>query len=113
VAETDQPVVRLAAGREQDHRHPLARALVKAPHHLDPVEPRQHQVEDEEIRTVEIGLAQRLRPVRRLEGLEAGPLEVAGDDLDDRRLVVDDEDAAVAGLGHCRDSRPWGGASQR
>lgn len=104
MAQPDQPVVLLAARGQQDHRHSFTGALVQPPHHLDPVETRQHQVEDEEVGTVELGLAQRLRPVLRLHRLEAGPLEVAGDDLDDRRLVVDDEDGAVVGLGHRCDS---------
>ena len=100
MAEPDQAVVLLAARGQQDHRNPLAGALVQPAHHLDPVQPRQHQVEDDEVGTVELGLTQRLRPVLRLEGLEAGPLEIAGDDLDDRRLVVDDEDGAVALFRH-------------
>lgn len=113
MAEADQPVVLLAARREQDHRDPLAGPLVQAPHHLDPVQPRQHQVEDDEVGPVEVGLAQRLQPIQRLRGLEPGPVEVAGDDLDDRRLVVDDEDGAVALFRHRGDSRPWSGASRR
>ena len=113
MAEADEAVGLLAARGQQDHRHPFPRPLVQAAHYLDPVEARQHHVEDDEVGLVEVGQAQRLRAVHRLVGLEAGALEVAGDDLDDRRLVVDDEDGAVALRGHRLDSRLCVGASQR
>jgi hypothetical protein len=113
VAEADEAVGLLAARGQQDHRHPFPGPLVQAAHHLEPVEARQHHVEDDEVGPVEVGEAQRLRPVDRLVGLEAGALEVAGDDLDDRRLVVDHQNGAVALRGHRLDSRFYSGANRR
>ena len=52
-------------------------------------------IEHDEIRRVALEQLPRAVSVRRLERLEAVALEVADDDLADRRLVVDDED-----LGH-------------
>lgn len=89
MAEADQAVGLLPARGQQDHRHPLPRPLVQLTQHLEPVEARQHHIEDDEVGFVEVGEAQRLRPVHRLVGLEAGALEVTSDDLNDRRLVVD------------------------
>ena len=76
-------------------------------HHLDPVDPRQHQVEHDQVGTVLGGEPQRLGAVGGAVGLVAGPLHVAADDLDDRRLVVDDQHGALGGVGHRRDCRAW------
>jgi len=105
VEEPDQPVGLLPPRRQEDHRRARPRPLLQAAHHLDPVEAGQHQVEDDEVGPVQLGEPQRLGPVTGLPGLVTGPLDVAGDDLDDRRLVVDDEDGAAALLCHLGDLR--------
>ena len=52
VAQADQAVGLLAAGGQQDHRDPRPGPLVQLPHHLDPVDPRQHQVEHDQVGAV-------------------------------------------------------------
>ena len=74
--------------------------LVQLPHHLDPVDPRQHQVEHDQVGAVHGGEPQRLGAVGGAVGLIAGPLHVAADDVEDRRLVVDDQHGALGGVGH-------------
>ena len=73
---------------------------MQLPHDLDPVDPRQHQVEDDEIGTMEIRQAQRLGPVGGTVGLVSRPLHVATDDVEDCRLVVDHQHGPLRGLGH-------------
>ena len=53
LAQADEAIGLLAAGGQQDHRDARPRSLVQLPHHLDPVDPRQHQVEDDEVGTVQ------------------------------------------------------------
>jgi hypothetical protein len=62
--------------------------------HLQPVELRQHQVEDDEVGALGVGDPHRLQPVGGGRRRVAGALQVAGDDLADRRLFVDDEHGA-------------------
>ena len=92
--ETDDPVGLLAAGRQHDHRQARARADPAA--ELEPVRPGQHEVEHDEARRVALDELARPAPVGRLERLEALALQVADDDLADRRLVVDDENRGHA-----------------
>ena len=70
--------------------HAAARAP-QAAHHLEPVEAGQHQVEHDEVGPALAGQRERRGPSRGDARLVAGALEVAGDDLGDRRLVVDDQ----------------------
>jgi len=107
LAQADEAVGLLAAGGQHDHRDPRSRLLVQLPHHLDPVDSRQHQVEHDQVGTVQGGEAQCLGPVGGAVGLIAGPLHVAADDVEDRRLVVDDQHGALGGVGHRRDCRAW------
>jgi hypothetical protein len=91
----DDAVGLLAARGQQDDRKARARpALVERPqppHHLQPVEAGEHQVEDHEVRPAVARQLERVRPVGGDARLVAGALEVAREHLGDRRLVVDDE----------------------
>lgn len=91
----------------QDHRGARPRPLVQLPHHLDPVDPGEHHVEHDQVGTMQPREAEGLRAVARLVGLIAGPLHVATDDLDDRRLVADDQHLRLRFLGHERDPPRW------
>ena len=93
------PVVLVAARGEHDHRHGRGRA--QPPAHLEPVELRQHQIEHDEV-----GPA-RCRPAT--SALSPSPtavtsmpvaLEIAHDDLANRRVVLDDEHVRARGH-HC------------
>jgi hypothetical protein len=59
---------------------------------LDPVEIREHPVEDDQIRLLPLDEGQRPAPGRRFVDLEALVAEGRGDGVDDRGFVVDDED---------------------
>ena len=87
--EPDDPVGLLAARGEHDHRQLGARADPAA--ELEPVRARKHHVEDDEVGRVALEQLARAVAVGGLERPVALPLEVADDDLADRRLVVDDE----------------------
>ena len=85
---------RVLRGEEEDRR--LEPALSHAPAHLDPVQVGEHPVEHDEI-----GLAlgdglERLPSSGRLVDLESLVPERGCDGVDDRRLVVHDEDALSA-----------------
>jgi hypothetical protein len=64
------------------------------------LEPRQHHVEHDQVGVTLFGDPQRLRAVGGAEGLVAGALQVATNDLDDGRLVIDDEHGSMRRLGH-------------
>ena len=64
---------------------------------LEPVEVGQHHVEHDEVGRVLLGRGQRQAAVDRLGHLEPLVAEGGGDGVDDRRLVVDDQDALAAG----------------
>ena len=81
-----------ALGRQQDDRARPVRALAHAPHHLEAVQARQHQVEHDQVRRAFRHGVERREPVGGDARLVAGALQVGGDDLADRRLVVDHED---------------------
>jgi hypothetical protein len=92
----------LPLGGQQDDRHPRAAAVAQRTHDLQPVDAGQHQVEHDEVRVPVGGVRERGVAVGRDPRLVAGALEVAGDDLGDRRLVVDDEHAPAALVAHAR-----------
>ena len=73
--------------------------LAQAAHDLEPVDAREHDVEHGEVGRALGGEGHCLEPVEGNAGLVAGALEVAGDDLADRGLVVDDQDRRAAGGG--------------
>ena len=92
----DHPVGFLAAGGEQDDRRARAVLEAQAAHHLEAVDVREHEVEDHHVGPVGCRLLERPRPVLRDRGFISGPLQVPGDHVADRRLVVDDQDLAAS-----------------
>jgi hypothetical protein len=94
----------LAARGEQDDRDARALLLAHPAHDLQPVDPGHHQVEHDEVRPAAREGVERRVAVRDDLGVVAGALEVARDDLADRRLVVDHQDRGVGvrGLRHRR-----------
>jgi len=68
--QTDQAVGFVAEHGQHDHRH--RRVLTQAPEHLRTVEPRQHQVEHNEVRRVDNLGIQRLLPIGDDADSEAG-----------------------------------------
>ena len=60
--EARQLVLQRVAGGQEEHRHPQP-VGAEAPRHLEPVEVGQHDVEDDEVGRVVLGLGQRPRPV--------------------------------------------------
>ena len=98
-AQADEPIGLLAARGQQDHRRPACPAVRAAA-----ASPRSHRCRGSiTSSTIRSGLCcsaacSAAGPSAAVEGLVSCPLEVAGDDLDDRRLVVDDEHGAMRGL---------------
>ena len=86
----------LVAGGEHDDRH--ARVPAQPTGDLEPVEPRQAEVQDDEIGALGVRPHQRLVAVACGGDGEARPLQVVADELDDLGLVIDDEDACHAGM---------------
>jgi hypothetical protein len=64
---------------------------------LEPGEPWQHEVEDDEVRPRPGGDGECGRPVGRMLDLEAGVRQVRADDLRHRRVVLDDEHPTAHG----------------
>ena len=89
-AEPDEHVRLVVARREHQHRHrPVA---LDPPAHLEPVEARQHQVEDDEIRPRAVAQRDAVAPVvRDLHGEALGP-QPRGDRGGDHILVLDHAD---------------------
>lgn len=58
-----------------------------------------HLIEDEQVRPASGEALQRRRTVARPLDVVPRPVQVADDDLGDRRIVVDDEDVAAFGTG--------------
>ena len=77
-------------GQHEDRGRPAPADLAT---HLEPVDPRQHQVQDDEVRVVAGVERERLVPVASRDHREALFLEVEPEQLHDVRLVIDDEDA--------------------
>ena len=92
--EADDPVGLLAAGGEHDHGELGARADPAA--QLEPVRPRQHHVEHDQVGSSRLDERARIVAVACLERRVPLALEVAHDDLADDRLVVDDENGGHA-----------------
>ena len=88
--------------RQQDDRDPRPAGLAQQAHDLEPVDPGKHEVEHDEVGVPGRRARQRGVPVAGDPRLVARALEIARDDLGDRGLVVDDEDAAAAGVAHTR-----------
>jgi hypothetical protein len=97
---------RVLRGQEEDGG-PVALGA-QASTDLDAVDVRQHPVEDDQIGLERRDRAQRLSPCARLLDLVALVAQGGGHGVDDRRLVVDDEDPVLRpGLsGDCHRSDP-------
>ena len=81
--------------RAQEHDRDIPCLLVRSESlgDLPAVQPRKHDVEQDEVRLLRASKLDRLRPVGRLDRLEAGVREVDAAYEPDRLLVVDDQDA--------------------
>ena len=98
--EAEHLVDLLRLGREHDDRH--GRALRAQPlADLEPVDPRQHQVEHDEVELLLGEARERLAAVGRLHDLVAVALQREREQRLDRLLVVDQQDAGGA-IGHVR-----------
>ena len=107
--EAHDPVDLLAAGRE--HQHVGVGEGAEPAADLDAVEAREHHVEDDDVGVEAAGRPSRaVEPVAGALHEPALALEVAGDQLDDGRLVVDDEDPVGTQL-HARSVPPASGAT--
>ena len=93
----------VVAGGEHHDRHGAACAQALAD--LEPVQPREHHVEDDEIDGLRVEAGERLVAVPRLDDAVAVPLERIGQELLDRLLVVDEQDG-----GWIRHEEPTEGA---
>ena len=83
----------LILGREHDDRHgaELANLLAR----FDAVEHGQHDVEHDEVRLLALRHRDRAAPVARRDDRVAAALQVEAQRLQDRRLVVDDENLLI------------------
>src|SRR5438105_3897564 len=85
---------RVLGGEEEDRR--LEALLAQAAADLDPFDVRQHPVEDDQVGLEVANDAEGVPPVARLADVEALVAERGRDRVDDRALVVDDEDSTPA-----------------
>ena len=89
---------RVAGRQEQDG---YAVALTSQPgQHREPVEPGHHHVEDHQVGPERRGQRQRLLAAGRGGDLEAGEAQAGSQQLDDVRLVVDDQQPCRPGVWH-------------
>ena len=65
----------------------------------DPVQPRQHDVENDQVERLTPCDAQPFRAIRRRDGLQSFEAEVQEDELADVRVVLDHEHAAAGLVG--------------
>ena len=94
VVRAEVEALRLVGGRalggEQDHRHRAP--LAQLPHHLDPVQVRHDDVQQDDVRADLLGLGQRVLAAVGGHDAEALLRERDADELRDARFVVCDED---------------------
>jgi hypothetical protein len=88
--ESDDRIDVVVASREHEDRRVPAPPELAA--HLEAVDPREHQVEDDEVRLVAPVELQAVLAVARCDDRPALLLQVQPDELDDVALVVDDQD---------------------
>ena len=81
-------------GGQEEHGR-LESLLAQPASDLNPLDVGEHPVEDDEIRLESRDGVERVAPVVRLLDLVALVAESGGDGVDDRLLVVDDEDALL------------------
>src|SRR5688500_4190999 len=99
--------------REHKHRY-LARCLVSSQRleHIEPRKAGEHEIEYDQRRELTLGLFQRFAPMGGCRYLKSGLCQVIGDERDDIRLIVDDEDSLASwGLLHDQTSPTHGGTS--
>ena len=88
--EADKLVRLFGLGRHHDDRDVTgALALLQLAADIKPALLRQHQVQHNQVRQLQLGLPQPLRTVERRDHLESFPLEVATQDFDQGSLVLD------------------------
>ncbi len=90
--EADDAIGLLATCGEHDDRH--GRLAAQRPRHVEAVDPRQPQVEHDEVRPASPGFGEGGRAVGRRDDGEARVLEVVAGDVDDPGFVVNDKDRA-------------------
>src|ERR1700722_5277366 len=95
--EPDDLVDLLGLGRQHDDRHRAA--APQLPADLEPIDPRQHQVEHDEVERLLVEALQRLAAVGRLHHVVALLPQWVGEQGLDRLLIVDEQDACWV-IGH-------------
>jgi len=94
----------LSFGREHDDRHLLVPGVfLQLPGHFQAVDPRQHQIENDQVEAFRTGLLQRVFAAHGTGYLETFSGEVVADQFQDVFLVVDHQDVL---FGH--DRSPFG-----
>src|SRR4051794_18803229 len=91
-----------ALGGQKDDRHARTAGRAQMTHDLEPTDARQHEIEHDEVGMPGRGAGERGVAVACGARVVVGALEVARDDLGDRRLVVDDENPPATPAGHPR-----------
>ncbi len=94
--EADDAIDVLALGRQHDDRHRLAGAA-QAPAHGETVFAGQHEVEHDQVRRVALQLLVELARVGKRRHLEALLGQIAGEQVAQAHVVVDDEDLGGGG----------------
>jgi len=94
-AEPAQLRGQVGAGRDDEHRQ-VGPLRVQLPQHREPVEAREQEVEDDRVAVSCQRPAQAFRAVPCALDAEALGLETSGQEREDARLVLDDQDL------HCR-----------
>ncbi len=92
--ESVDDILAIRLGGDEDDRDEGQRGVgLEAPRHLDPVEPRHHDVEQDEVGEVHRRRDQRGLAIARRHHLVSLALQPHGQDLDVLGGIVDDEDA--------------------
>jgi hypothetical protein len=94
----------VACGEEQ--HGDVASALPELAGHLEAVHVRHHHVEHDQVGTVLLGLGERRRAVRRGHHVVPGEPQRRAEQVADRRLVVDDQQAGCCARGAHADTMP-------
>jgi hypothetical protein len=97
-------VLRFRAGRDEDDRHEWQGGVrLEPPADLEPVELRHHHVEEDQVRMLRAGEAERLLAIGRRQELVAVDSEASLENVDVGWVVVGDEDPR--GRSHFKSSR--------
>src|SRR5439155_6548699 len=95
-------------GKDDDRRR---RLVANLPDHLDAIEVRQPEVEEDQVGAPLLEALQRLLAVLRRLDLEVVPREVRAHGPQDGRLIVDNQDARAGGAAHARAPSSCAGVS--